>query len=165
VAGVRKGSNPEKHRPGQAAVLRLRREPGLGEHRRPRRQPGLLDPARCPPRRPPRQSLGHQTLALPALRDRRENHHPRPPQPAAATGISARERPFETAPGKHRTPQTAHADRWVSWHHPVPTRSPTTGRGTGANPKRTKGHTTLPGNRKHPSEQPSGPTSDPQPPP
>jgi hypothetical protein len=69
---VRTASKPEKHRPGQTAVLRLRREPGLGEHRRTRLQPGLLNPAHSPPGRPSRQGLGHQTLALPALGDRRE---------------------------------------------------------------------------------------------
>jgi hypothetical protein len=41
-----------------------------------------------PPGRPLRQSLGHQTLALPNLRDRRENHHPRP----AASSRSAPEK-------------------------------------------------------------------------
>ena len=126
----------KKHRPGQAAVLRFRRQPGLGQHRRPRLQPRVLAPARRPPGRTPGQSLGHKTLALPALRDRRENHHPRPPQPAPAPGISARERPPETPPGQHRPPRQKPRSyyRLSNGPHPVPTNSPITGSGTRANP-------------------------------
>jgi hypothetical protein len=70
--------DPEKHRPGQTAFLRLRREPGLGKHRSPGLQPSLLAPAHRTTRRAPRQGMGHQTLALPALRHCRQDHHPRP---------------------------------------------------------------------------------------
>ncbi len=94
----------KKYRPGQAALLRLRREPRLGQHRRAGLQSGLLAPARRPHGRPPGQGLGHQTLALPALRNCRENHHPCPPLPAPAPRISARERPPETPPGHHSPP-------------------------------------------------------------
>lgn len=89
----------------QAAVLRLRRDPGLGKHRRAGLQHRLLAPARRPPGRAPRQGLGHQTLALSALRDRRENHHPRPPQPAPATGIGPGKGSPETSPGEQRPAQ------------------------------------------------------------
>lgn len=146
--------NPEKHRPGQAAVLRLRCEPGLGEHRSPRLQPGLLAPARSPPGRTPGQGLGHQTLALPALRDCRENHHPRPPHPTSTPGISPGKRPRETAPGQHQPAQSVAFPRLKQVTNPVPTSSSLTGSGTGAKPGEPTGHTRLPENRKQNSDQP-----------
>ena len=83
----------EEHRAGQAPVLRFRREPGLVEPRGPGREPGHLALARCSARRPPGTGLGHQTLALPALRRRRQDHHRRPPGPSAAARCRTGETP------------------------------------------------------------------------
>jgi hypothetical protein len=121
----------------------------------PRNRPGRTLPpslstscpgSRSPPSRTDRaMAWDVKTPALTALRDRRENHHPQPPQPAHAPGISTGERPPETSSGEHRAPHQRGRSFYRLSRALIPSdEQPITGSGTRAKPGEPTGHTRLP---------------------